>query len=113
MRVENPGNTPERVPSLVRLAAAKLHPGALAIFETPNPECLAIFASHFYIDPTHTRPVPARLLRFYMEEAGFINIEIEPLEPAVDSMPSLADLPASVRENFFGGLDYAIVGHRA
>ena len=78
---------PERVPALVRLVAQKLHPGALAIFETPNPECLAIFATHFYIDPTHTRPVPARLMRFYMEEAGFIHIEVDRLEPAVDTMP--------------------------
>ena len=103
---------PERVPALVRLAASKLHPGGLAIFETPNPECLAIFATHFYIDPTHTRPVPARLMRFYMEEAGFINIEVDRLEPAVETMPSLAELPTAVREAFFGGLDYAISGHR-
>jgi O-antigen chain-terminating methyltransferase len=103
---------PERVPMLVRLVAAKLHPGALAIFETPNPECLAIFATHFYIDPTHTRPVPARLLRFYMEEAGFVSLEVDRLEPAIESMPSLAELPAAFREAFFGGLDYAILGRR-
>lgn len=99
---------PERVPAMVRLVSAKLHPGALAVFETPNPECLAIFATHFYIDPTHTRPVPAPLLRFYLEEAGFGNIEVERLEPAVESIPALADLPASVREALFGGLDYAM-----
>jgi len=104
---------PERVPELVSLLAAKLHPGALVAIETPNPECLAIFASHFYIDPTHTRPVPATLLRFYLEEAGFGGIEIERLEPAVESMPALADLPASFREAFFGGLDYAILGRKA
>jgi SAM-dependent methyltransferase len=99
---------PEHVPAMVRLVSAKLHPGALAVFETPNPECLAIFATHFYIDPTHTRPVPAPLLRFYLEEAGFGNIEVERLEPAVESIPALADLPASVREALFGGLDYAM-----
>jgi SAM-dependent methyltransferase len=99
---------PERVPAMVRLVSAKLHPGALAVFETPNPECLAIFATHFYIDPTHTRPVPAPLLRFYLEEAGFGNIEVERLEPAVESIPALKDLPASVREALFGGLDYAM-----
>ena len=93
---------------MVRLVSAKLHPGALAVFETPNPECLAIFATHFYIDPTHTRPVPAPLLRFYLEEAGFGNIEVERLEPAVESIPALGDLPVSVREALFGGLDYAM-----
>ncbi len=103
---------PERVPALVRLLGAKLHPGALVAIETPNPECLAIFATHFYIDPTHTRPVPAVLLRFYLEEAGFGNIEVERLAPAVESMPALAELPAGVRDTFFGGLDYAIFARR-
>jgi O-antigen chain-terminating methyltransferase len=84
----------------------------LAIIETPNPECLAIFATHFYLDPTHTRPVPAPLLRFYMEDAGFGSIEVERLAPAVESMPALADLPPSVREAFFGGLDYAILARK-
>lgn len=104
---------PERLPDLVNLLGRKMKRGALAAIETPNPECLAIFATHFYIDPTHTRPVPAPLLRFYLEEAGFINVEIEKLSPAVETMPSLAELPPSVREAFFGGLDYAIFGRRS
>ncbi|HLH43709.1 MAG TPA: class I SAM-dependent methyltransferase [Bryobacteraceae bacterium] len=103
---------PERVPMLVALLAAKLHPGALALFETPNPECLAIFATHFYIDPTHTRPVPAALLRFYLEEAGFGGIEVERLEPAAHSMPALQELPPTLRDAFFGGLDYAILARK-
>jgi O-antigen chain-terminating methyltransferase len=90
---------PERLPDLVNLLAKKMNRGALLAIETPNPECLAIFATHFYLDPTHTRPVPPPLLRFYMEEAGFTNIEVVRLEPAVESMPSLADLPASVRSS--------------
>jgi O-antigen chain-terminating methyltransferase len=103
---------PSQLPRLVRLIAAKLKPGALVIFETPNPESLAIFATHFYIDPTHTRPVPPVLLRFYCEEAGMGGIEIERLSPAVESMPELADLPASVREKFFGALDYALIARK-
>jgi 2-polyprenyl-3-methyl-5-hydroxy-6-metoxy-1,4-benzoquinol methylase len=103
---------PDRLPVLLSLLAAKLHPGALVAFETPNPECLAIFATHFYIDPTHTRPVPAVLMRFYLEEAGFGSIEVERLAPAVETMPALADLPSSVRDTFFGGLDYAILARK-
>ena len=103
---------PHRLPDLIMLMARKLRSGALAIIETPNPECLAIFATHFYIDPTHTRPVPARLLGFYMEEAGFGRLEVERLSPAVDAMPSLAELPSAVREQFFGGLDYVIFGRK-
>ena len=98
---------PERLPDLVRLIHAKLRRNALVAIETPNPECLAIFATHFFVDPTHQRPVPAPLLTFYLEEAGFGAIEIARLSPAVDSMPSLARLPTDVRNDFFGSLDYA------
>ena len=103
---------PAGVIRLVKLLAQKLRLGALVAIETPNPECLAIFATHFYLDPTHTRPIPAPLLRFYLEEAGFGSVEIERLTPAVESMPALADLPPAVRDAFFGGLDYAIFARK-
>jgi O-antigen chain-terminating methyltransferase len=103
---------PERLPALVRMMAAKLRPGALAAIETPNPGCLAIFATYFYIDPTHTRPVPAELLRFYLEEAGMGSIEVEEFAPAAETIPALSDLPASVRDALFGGLDYAIFARK-
>jgi 2-polyprenyl-3-methyl-5-hydroxy-6-metoxy-1,4-benzoquinol methylase len=103
---------PDRLPDLIQLLARKMSDGALLAVETPNAECLAIYASHFYLDPTHTRPVPARLLGFYMEEAGFVNLEVDWLSPAVESMPSLEDLPERVRKEFFGALDYSICGRR-
>ena len=101
---------PFLLPEMVRLASAKLSREGLLAIETPNPECLAIFASHFYLDPTHTRPVPHPLMAFYMEEFGLGQIEVRRLSPAVESMPSLAALPEEFREAFFGGLDYAIFG---
>jgi len=103
---------PAAVPRLVRLLAQKLRLGALIAIETPNPECLAIFATHFYLDPTHTRPIPAALLRFYLESAGFGSIEIERMTPAIDTMPALAELPPAVRDTLFGGLDYAIFARK-
>jgi O-antigen chain-terminating methyltransferase len=103
---------PERLPDMIRLLSAKVATGGLVAFETPNPECLAIFASHFYIDPTHTRPVPSSLLAFYLEEAGFGHIEVRQLEPAVESWPELSELPQAVRERFFGGLDYALFARK-
>jgi len=103
---------PERLPEMIRLVGTKLRAGALFAMETPNPECLAIFATHFYIDPTHRHPLPPVLLSFYMEEAGFGRIQVERLFPAVESMPSLAELPEAFRKEFFGALDYAIFGER-
>ncbi len=103
---------PERLPEMVRLAASRLGRGGVLAIETPNPECLAIFASHFYLDPTHTRPIPHALLSFYMEEFGMGLIEVHRRSPAIESMPALAALPEDFRAAFFGGLDYAIVGQK-
>jgi O-antigen chain-terminating methyltransferase len=83
---------PARVPELIRLCAAGLRRGGLLALETPNPESLAIFATHFYLDPTHQRPVPPALLVFYLEEAGFGGLEVERFEP--------------------DGLDYAVFGRK-
>ena len=101
---------PASLPEMIRLASGKLSRDGLLALETPNPECLAIFASHFYLDPTHTRPVPHPLVAFYMEECGLGQIEVQRLSPALESMPALAGLPEDFREAFFGGLDYAIFG---
>ncbi len=103
---------PNRLPEMIRLCGAKLRRGGVLAIETPNPECLAIFATHFYLDPTHTRPVPHPLLAFYMEEAGLGQIEVHKLSPAMDSMPELGDLPENFRKKFFGGLDYAIIARK-
>jgi O-antigen chain-terminating methyltransferase len=97
---------------MLKLAARCLEPGGVIAMETPNPECLAIFATHFYLDPTHTRPVPHPLLVFYLEEYGIGNIEVKKLSPAIDSMPALASLPEEFRTAFFGGLDYAVIGKK-
>jgi SAM-dependent methyltransferase len=103
---------PIRLPEFVRLSASRLRRGGVLIVETPNPECLAVFSSHFYLDPTHVRPVPPVLMNFYMEEAGFGGIEIRRRSLAGDFLPGLKELPESFRNNFFGGLDYAILGRK-
>ena len=100
--------TAAQLPELIRLCAAKLKPGAPILFETPNPECLAIFATHFYLDPTHVRPVPPALMEFYLAEAGFTEITVERLGTAANDFPELAGLPETFRQRFFGSLDYAI-----
>ncbi len=103
---------PLRLPELIRLAHERLNPGGLIALETPNPECLTIFATHFWIDPTHTRPVPSALVAFWLEEAGFGGIEVEYLNPAQESIPALGSLPEDVRKAMFGGLDYAIFARK-
>lgn len=103
---------PERLPEMIKLAVSRLSRKGVIAIETPNPECLAIFATHFYLDPTHTRPVPHPLLAFYLEEFGVGNIEVRRMAPAVESMASLKSLPEDFRDAFFGSLDYAILGRK-
>jgi 2-polyprenyl-3-methyl-5-hydroxy-6-metoxy-1,4-benzoquinol methylase len=103
---------PERLPEMVKLAATRLNRGGVLAIETPNPECLAIFATHFYLDPTHTRPVPHPLLAFYLEESGMGAIEMHRRSPAVESMPAVASLPEDFRNAFFDGLDYALIARK-
>jgi O-antigen chain-terminating methyltransferase len=103
---------PARIPELVRLCASRLRKGGLLVFETPNPECLAIFATHFYLDPTHQRPIPSALLSFYMEEAGLGKVEVHRFSPAKESFPEIELLPEAFAERFFGGLDYGILGFK-
>jgi hypothetical protein len=100
------------VPELIRLSAQALQPGGIIAIETPNPECLAIFATHFYLDPTHVRPVPSAQLAFYLQESGFGGITVEPRFPAPDFYPELNDLPEGFRKKFFGGMDYAIFARK-
>ena len=103
---------PAQLPDMIRLTARALRRGGVLVIETPNPECLAIFATHFYLDPTHNRPIPHALLAFYMEEHGISRIEVHRRAPAMETMPALASLPEDFRASFFGGLDYAIVGRK-
>jgi 2-polyprenyl-3-methyl-5-hydroxy-6-metoxy-1,4-benzoquinol methylase len=103
---------PERLPELIHLCARALSRQGLIAIETPNPECLAIFATHFYLDPTHERPVPYPLMTFYLEECGFSEIEMHRLSPAVEELPALSSLPEDFRNGFFGALDYAIIGKK-
>ena len=104
--------SPARLPEMIRLAGQKLRRGGVIAIETPNPECLAIFATHFYLDPTHARPIPHALLAFYLEEYGIGHLEVLHRSPASDTMPALAGLPEDFRTAFFGGLDYAIIGRK-
>jgi len=103
---------PARLPGMIRLCASRLARGGVMAIETPNPECLAIFSTYFYLDPTHVRPVPRQLVEYYFAESGMGVTEFRTLSPAVGTIPALASLPEDVREALFGGLDYAIVGRK-
>jgi SAM-dependent methyltransferase len=65
----------EQLRKFVSEAQRVLKPGGLLIMETPNPENIAVATRNFYLDPTHQRPIPAQLLAFVAEFAGFERVK--------------------------------------
>jgi O-antigen chain-terminating methyltransferase len=89
-----------------------LRPGGILALETPNPGCLAIFATYFFLDPTHLRPVPSELVRYLLVESGFTAVRILGLHPAEEEFPELKPLPEPFRQQFFGSLDYGVLAQK-
>jgi 2-polyprenyl-3-methyl-5-hydroxy-6-metoxy-1,4-benzoquinol methylase len=102
--------------NLLDEAVRVLKPGGMLILETPNPANLIVGANTFYLDPTHVRPLPADLLRFFVESRGFCSVEIRPLHPfpACFRLEGEANSAATVLNDLvYGARDYAIVAERA
>lgn len=97
---------------LLREAMRVLRPGGVLALETPNPACLAIFATYFYLDPTHLRPVPAELVQYLLAETGFTAVQIIGMHPAEEEFPELKPLPEPFRQQFFGHLDYGVLAKK-
>lgn len=61
---------------LVSACAAKLKPGGVLLAETINPQCLSTFASAFYLDLTHNKPIHPEAARFLWRWAGLGDVRI-------------------------------------
>jgi len=90
----------EQLRTVVVQALRVLVPGGVLILETPNPENLVVGTSNFYIDPTHQRPVPAKLLSFLPEYYGFKRVKILRLQESAElfggKTPTLCDVLSGV-----------------
>lgn len=92
-----------------------LRPGAIAIFETPNPENLIVGACNFYIDPTHVRPLPPAPMRFALEAMGYERVTIERLHPgtSLGGKPETAEGVAGLyRMMMEVPQDYALIAYK-
>ena len=100
----------EAAQNLVQEALRVLVPGGLLVLETPNSENLTVGTSSFYLDPTHLRPLPAALLEFVAEHAGFCRSKVLYLQEAADlhgdSQVALMDVLSGVSP------DYAVVAQK-
>ena len=88
-----------------------LAPGGVLAVETPNPESIAVGAFSFWYDPTHLRPLPPALLKFYVEAAGFEDVKIVRFFVKPDA-PDRATIDEPVAPSLEGPLDYAIVARK-
>lgn len=92
-----------------------LKPGGLLIVELPNPENLLSITNEFWLDPTHHRPVPQRLLELSLAFCGFVVLQSLNLEPhdERDRIP-FNELPfvQNVSRHFHGPEAYALVAQK-
>ncbi len=107
--------------ALCNTAYEKLEKGGCIIIETPNPTSLSIYTNAFYIDPSHIKPVHPLTLQYFLEKAGFTDVEIIYTEQSRPSH-SIPELKISggeseefnkamkkVSDMIFGSQDYAAV----
>ena len=73
--------TPGELIEMVGLAYQRMKPGGCVVVETPNPQCLLIFASFFYADLSHVQPIHPETTRFLLLSAGFRDVEIKLTNP--------------------------------
>src|SRR5262245_20007750 len=118
---------PPQIVRLVNLVARKLAPNGVAIFETPNPACLSVFAHAYYLDFTHVWPYHPEVMTFLMQAAGFMGVRLvfsSPLDPDA-RFPLLSEsavfggetemynrAAALVNRLLFGPQDYAVIGRK-
>jgi O-antigen chain-terminating methyltransferase len=98
----------EQVLHLVEAAKRALMPGGLLILETPNPENLAVGGCSFWYDPTHIRPLPPAMMKFYVRAAGFDPVRIARFFLNTEG-PDTATMDLPVLPGVDGPLDYGIL----
>ena len=61
---------------LFQLCHRALKPNGFVLFETPNLNNLLVAAKTFHSDPTHINKLTPDVIKFYLEQAGFSQVEI-------------------------------------
>ena len=87
---------PTKIVKLINLCYEKLGVGGCIVVETLNPQSLSIFSSSLYVNMTQLRPVHHSTLEFLLENAGFVNTELEFLNP-VSSEAKLKQMDLNIK----------------
>ena len=88
-----------------------LSSGGFALFETPNPNNLIVGSSKFYIDPSHTKPIPPELLSFALERMGF-KTEIILNHPIKENIKNDDKDLVEMMHMLYGPQDYAVLAKK-
>nr|WP_315481682.1 class I SAM-dependent methyltransferase [uncultured Undibacterium sp.] len=97
--------------SLFDAALRALRSDGVIVFETPNPENLAVGACNFYFDPTHLNPIVPAVAQFMAKQRGFAKAEILRLHPYPDDFKVVEDSELAKRFNaaLYGPQDFAVI----
>ncbi len=104
--------------SLLEESFRTLKHNGIIILETPNPDNIIVASRDFYLDPTHKKPIPSRLLQFMIEDRGFSKVEIVGFHPMPDYMeeknPGEGDdeIKRVLNKYFYGPQDYAVIAYK-
>jgi len=101
----------EQLQLLIFESLRVLKPLGLLIMETPNPQNIKVATENFYMDPTHTRPIPSQLLLFLSEYQGFKRSKIIGLQER-NNLKNNINITLS---DVIGGVspDYAVVTQKS
>jgi O-antigen chain-terminating methyltransferase len=104
--------SPQQILTLFQLCAQKLKSGGVVVMETVNPNC-PYALGNFYLDPTHVRPAPARLLAFIAEQSLFKVQSLKFSAPVADSQaPAILEVTSGWPEQVSLYQDYAVVASK-
>ncbi|GGF75176.1 hypothetical protein GCM10011332_31500 [Terasakiella brassicae] len=96
---------------LIEEAKRVLLPGGLLIMETPNPENIVVGSSHFYLDPTHQRPIPQLLLSFTTVYSQYYRNKVVRLQEFYDDHADKSDI--SLYDVLVGvSHDYSVIAQK-
>ena len=95
-----------------KLCYDALLPNGFVIFETPNNDNLLVAASLFHKDPTHVNKLTPDVIKFYLEQAGFTDVETiflnKRYEPDYPGQWFVDEIVYKINME----LDFAIVGYK-
>ena len=101
--------------TLIDEALRVLKTGGILILETPNPQNILVGSHTFYLDPTHLKPLPSAMVRFFVEARGFCNVQVRELNPYPASVRFADDgkgLANRLNDYLYGAQDYAVIGRK-